>query len=337
LLFALQAMSSEEWTYALYVSMTQWWCWALMTPAIIALDRRLPFTDRQLSRRIAVHLLLSPVVTAVYLYLLYAVRAAIGLGMWPALLHVDILRQALRGAFLWNWLVYWLILGGRQVMFYYQHFLSQQLRMERLERSFSEARLNALRLQLDPHFLFNVLNTISSQVESDPRLARRMIEQLGDLLRLSLESKNRSEIPLSEELAFLDHYLDIQKTRFGDMVRVEMQIDPEMRRARVPSLFLQPLVENAIRHGISNRVIGGVITIRAWSAGSSLCLSVEDDGAGLPEGWTLETSAGLGLSVTRERILGLHPEGAFDVRPRPGGGTAVAITLPLSFHQEERA
>jgi two-component system LytT family sensor kinase len=244
-LFGLQAMSSEEWTYALYVSMSQWWCWGLMTPVIVALDRRLPFGDRQLPQRAAVHLLLSPVVTLLYLYLLYAVRATMGLAAWPGMLHADILRQALRGAFLWNWLVYWLILGGRQIALYYEHFLSQQLRVERLERSFSEARLNALRLQLDPHFLFNVLNTISSQVEDDPRLARRMIEQLGELLRLSLESKNRSEVLLSEELAFLDHYLDIQKIRFGEMFQVDMQIEPQVRLARVPSLFLQPLVENA--------------------------------------------------------------------------------------------
>ncbi len=118
-------------------------------------------------------------------------------------------------------------------------------------------------MQLDPHFLFNALNTISSQVERDPRLARSMIEHLGDLLRLSLESRDREEIPLAEELAFLDHYLAIQRIRFGDKLKIEIRIDPEVLYAPVPCLFIQPLVENAIRHGISRRASGGTVIVSA--------------------------------------------------------------------------
>ena len=165
--------------------------------------------------------------------------------------------------FLWGWLVYWLIVGAWQAYQYYDRYLSTELRMERLERRFSESRLNALRMQLDPHFLFNALNTISSQVERDPRLARAMIEHLGDLLRLSLESRDRQEIPLAEELAFLDHYLAIQQIRFGDHLKVEMQIHPDVKYASIPSLVLQPLVENAIRHGLSRRSSGGTVTVSA--------------------------------------------------------------------------
>jgi len=122
---------------------------------------------------------------------------------------------------LWGWLIYWVILGGWLALNYYERFVTSELRRERLERRFSEARLNNLRLQLDPHFLFNALNTVSSQLERDPRLARRMIEHLGDLLRLSLDSKDRQEVTLTEELAFLDHYLAIQRIRFGDHLRIE--------------------------------------------------------------------------------------------------------------------
>lgn len=205
-----------------------------------------------------------------------------------------------------------------------------------MERSFSQARLNALRMQLDPHFLFNALNTISSHVERDPRLARTMIEHLGDLLRLSLDARDRQEIPLAEELAFLDHYLAIQKIRFAENLRIETQVAPEVKYALVPCLIVQPLVENAIRHGISHRILGGTVTVRAQRGPNQLEIQVSDDGVGLPPGWTLETSSGMGLSVTRERIIGLHPDGSsrFSVRQRPGGGTEVEILLPLRFAGE---
>jgi two-component system, LytTR family, sensor kinase len=197
--------------------------------------------------------------------------------------------------------------------------------------------LNALRMQLDPHFLFNALNTISSQVERDPRLARRMIEHLGDLLRMSLQSKDRQEVPLAEELAFLDHYLAIQKIRFGDHLTIETRIAPEVKLASVPFLLLQPLVENAIRHGISRRSSGGTVVISAERVEDRLVIQVSDDGVGLPPGWDAESSVGVGLAVTRERIRGLHPNGAshLDVRNRASGGTEVKIALPFSLLRTE--
>jgi LytS/YehU family sensor histidine kinase len=205
-----------------------------------------------------------------------------------------------------------------------------------MERNFSQARLNALRMQLDPHFLFNALNTISAQVERNPRLARTMIEHLGDLLRLSLDARDRQEIPLAEELAFLDHYVAIQKIRFAENLRIEIQVAPDVKYALVPCLIVQPLVENAIRHGISRRASGGAVTVIAQRVQNQVEIRVTDDGVGLPPGWTLETSSGMGLSVTRERIVGLHPGGnsRFTVQPRPGGGTDVAISLPLRLQGE---
>jgi LytS/YehU family sensor histidine kinase len=200
-----------------------------------------------------------------------------------------------------------------------------------MERSFTEARLNALRMQLDPHFLFNALNTISSHVERDPKLTRRMIEHLGDLLRRSIETKDRQEIPLAEEIEFLAPYLAIQKIRFGKKLQIEMQIEPEVQKATVPSLLLQPLVENAIRHGISHRAAGGTVIVSARRMNDLLEIQIQDDGVGLPPGWTLESSAGLGLSVTRERVKSLHPNGesSFTVRPCERGGAEVDIFLPL--------
>jgi LytS/YehU family sensor histidine kinase len=165
-----------------------------------------------------------------------------------------------------------------------------------------------------------------------------MIEHVGDLLRLSLDSKDRQEVTLAEELGFLDHYLAIQRIRFGDHLRIETDVAPEVRRASVPSLILQPLVENAVRHGLASRAGGGTVTVSARPAGDRLESRVQDDGVGLPQGWRLETGAGVGLSVTRERIAELHPNGSsrFTVTSRASGGTNVDISLPLRLAGESR-
>ena len=268
--FALPDLSAgKDRRYALLLSLTLWWAWGVLTPLIFWADRQIPVSTKQLARRIPAHLLLSFLVTCGYVYLLGAMRAAFGIGEWNGLLSIRFLFNALKGLFLWNWLNYWMILGAWQAFRYYDHYIAGELRLERLEKSFSEARLNALRMQMDPHFLFNALNTISSQVDRDPKLARRMIEHLANLLRLSLESKDRQEIPLIEEMAFLEHYLAIQKIRFGDQLRIETQIEPEVKYASVPCLFVQPLVENAIRHGISRRASGGTVIVSAQSGRES--------------------------------------------------------------------
>lgn len=333
LLFALPAFSSPDWTPPLLGSLTQWWAWGLVTPLIFWTDTRLPLKEKQLGMRILAHLLASVVLTIFYVYVFAAMRALVGLSPWRAMAGTRFLTMAFHGGILWSWLVYWVIFGARQTFRYYQHYLASELRLERMERSFSQARLNALRMQLDPHFLFNALNTISSQVERDPRLARSMLEHLGDLLRLSLEARDRQEIPLAEELAFLDHYVAIQKIRFGASLRIETRVAPEVKYALVPCLIVQPLVENAIRHGISRRASGGAVTVTAERSAECLEIRVADDGVGLPPGWTPENSVGLGLSVTRERIAGLHPNGnsRFAVLRRSGGGTEVEISLPLRF------
>jgi two-component system, LytTR family, sensor kinase len=323
--------------YALLLSLSIWWSWGLITPLIVRVDRLIPISLEQLTQRVLAHLLPSLLLTAVYVYLLGTVRAAFGLIGWNGLPSIWFLLNTLKGMFLWHWLNYWLILAGWQAYRYYNHYIASELRLERLERNFSEARLNALRMQLNPHFLFNALNTISSQVERDPKLARRMIEHLGDLLRLSLESKDRQEVPLAEEMAFLEHYLAIQKIRFGDQLQIETQIAPEVKFASVPCLFVQPLVENAIQHGISKRASGGTVIVSAQRAGNRLDVRVLDDGVGLPPGWLLENSGGVGLSATRQRVAGLYPEGEthFSVHRRASGGTEVEILLPLRWARKD--
>ena len=331
LIFALPMWAEMGWKQA----MAQWWAWGVMAPLIVWADRMLPFSGRQFGRRAVAHIPGSALFTALYIYVFFALRAALGDMNWAALAPGAVLKAA-PGWFIWSVLVYWMIVGGLQAYRYYERYVIAELSLERVEKSYSQARLNALRMQLDPHFLFNALNTISSHVERDPRLTRSMIEHLGDLLRMSLETKNRQEVPLAEELAFLDHYLEIQKIRFGDQLVVEVDVDPEVRYASVPSLFLQPLVENAIRHGISRRISGGAVMVTARAKDGKLAILVEDDGVGLAPGWKIENASGLGLTVTRERIAGLYPgDHAFTLRRRPEGGTAVEIVLPLRIQGEE--
>jgi len=340
-LFALPEFGTSHWHDEIRIYLAQFWVWGALTPAIVWLDRQLPYAGAAVGRRLAAHIVASIIFTEIYFYLFTTMRALMGVAPWSSLRISQLFSPAVIGWQIWCWLIYWVILGGIQAYQYYQRYMNSELRLERLEHSFSEARLNALRMQLDPHFLFNALNTISSHVERDPKLTRRMIEHLGDLLRMSLESKDRQEVPLAEELAFLEHYLEIQKIRFGDQLRVVMDVAPEVKYAAVPSMFIQPLVENAIRHGISRRASGGTLVVRAKPLGDRLEIRVLDDGVGLPLGWTLEDSEGLGLSITRQRIAGIHPNGTsrFVVKNRAEGGTEVEVSLPLRLGDEahERA
>jgi signal transduction histidine kinase len=335
-LFALPGISSPHWDRQLLWSLTFWWAWGLIAPLIGWIDMRLPFQGRQLRLRVLAHVPVGILLILLYTYLLNAIQAAVGLAGWSSLGIKGFLASVLNQAILVRGLVYCAIFAARQTFQYYERYLESDLQLERMERSFTEARLNALRMQVDPHFLFNALNTISSQVERDPRLARTMIEHLGDLLRSTLEARDRHEIPLAEELAFLEHYVAIQKIRFADNLRIDMQVATEVKYALVPSLIVQPLVENAIRHGVSRRASGGTVVVSAERDANQIRIRITDDGVGLPPGWSLESSSGTGLSLTQERIGGLQADGhsRFSVRPRTGGGTEVEISLPLRFARE---
>jgi two-component system, LytTR family, sensor kinase len=332
IVFAVPSFASAaSWWLTLRTSLAEWWAWGLLVPAIIAVDRHLPITVNNLGMRLASHIVIGIPITLVYSYVSAMLQVIAGVMTWSSAVSLGPLHETLKGGFLWSLLVYLLIVGGWQAMQYSQHYLATQLRLERLERNFSEARLNALRMQLDPHFLFNALNTISSLIASQPKLARGMIEQLGDLLRLSLESGRRQQVRLGEELEFLGHYLAIQKARFGENLHIIVDIPASARDIMVPSLILQPLVENAVRHGLSPRPGGGTVWVRVVIDGATLRITVEDDGVGLGENWK-DDRVGLGLGVTRERITMLHgaQDAELQISAREGGGTCVRISIPAS-------
>jgi LytS/YehU family sensor histidine kinase len=235
--------------------------------------------------------------------------------------------------FLGGWLMSFAIIGTLEALRYYRSYLAGQMALERVERRLLESHLNTLRMQLEPHFLFNALNAISSEVITNPELARDMIEDLGALLRLSLDYKDNQEIPFSQEMVLLEHYLAIQRVRFGDRIRTEICVQPEVMKALVPCMLLQPIVENAIRHGVGKRASGGSVAISAVRKGDILEVSVADDGVGLPHGYDIENARGLGVRTTRERLTGLYPGIAvpFEIRRRLVAGVEVILRSPLRF------
>jgi LytS/YehU family sensor histidine kinase len=221
-------------------------------------------------------------------------------------------------------LTYWLLVGLRHAADYYNKYKDRELKATQLEARLAQAQLQVLKMQLQPHFLFNTLHAISALVHKDVEAADRMITRLSEFLRLTLESVGMQEIELKGELESLDKYLEIEQVRFGDRLTVVRSIDPETLDLLVPNLILQPLVENAVRHSVAPRAAGGRIEIRARRKGDSLLLEVEDDGPGLPSAPVVE---GVGLANTRARLEQLYGS-AQSMELAPDRGFRVKLSLP---------
>jgi len=231
--------------------------------------------------------------------------------------------------------IYLVIASLAHTFVYFRRAQQRDRRALELEAHLAQARLQALRTQLNPHFLFNTLNAISTLVHTTPLLADDMIGNLSALLRLSLDSAREPEVPLGRELDFLNPYLEIERIRFGARLRIEKEIAPESRAALVPTFMLQPLVENAIRHGIEPQVAPGVVTIKSHRDGDGLCVTISDTGVGLPEiaGAEVQPAEGIGLSNTRARLQSLYPgRHQFRLHNAAGGGCSAEIKLP--FHTQ---
>jgi len=304
------------------------WAWALLTPAILLVDRKLSSAEQNVVRLGILWFIAAVPFSIGHAYLSGVVSYPIKGITWSPLRNKTYLVYYILG----SWQTFFAIVGVLLASRYYNRFLTSDLKLERVEKTLIEARLNALRLQLEPHFLFNAMNAISSELSANPKLARDMIEDLSVLLRQSLDCKDRNEITLAQELTLLERYLSIQRVRFGERLEIKMEIEPATLTTMVPPMLLQPLVENAVRHGIERRMAGGTITISAATVGDQLHIHVLDDGAGLPRNWRMENCMGLGVRVTRERLEALYPECAgdcFAIRRRETRGTEVAIHIPL--------
>jgi len=216
---------------------------------------------------------------------------------------------------------------------YYRKYRERELRTAELEKRLVQAKLQALQMQLNPHFLFNTLHSISSLMHKDVEAADKMITRLSDLLRAALAGADTQEVTLRQELNLLQLYLSIEQIRFGNRLSVKMEIAPDTLEAQVPNLILQPLVENAIRHGIEPRARPGCIELRSQRQDSRLALVVSDNGAGISGNGAVKE--GVGLSNTRARLRELYGEThRFElVRPEAGG---VRIELSLPFHEKHQ-
>lgn len=328
-----------EWQWDIFHEFVYALMWAACTLVVLAAARRWRLEPgaglRPVPRHLGLMLLLAPVqITATYLFH-YAILKAFGippapdLGQWLAGLGPGIVWGTFTGC-----LYYWLILGVHTAFIYPRLYQAERTgaaelatRTALLESRLAHAQLDALRLQLHPHFLFNTLNAIAALAAADPARAQRMLARLGELLRQTLEGDGAAEVSLERELTLLAPYIDIQRMRFGERLRYREEIAPEVRAALVPALILQPLVENAVQHGVSRRPEGATIVLRVERSGDRLDLEVEDDGPGL----TPEPSVtGIGLANTRARLAQLYPDSHhFVLRPSPAGGTVVRVDIPF--------
>jgi len=318
------------WGQALKISLAQWSAWGVLALAIVWIDRRLPVEKDALIQRFLWHVPLSLIFTVTYTYFNFLNLIILDVPRDPSLLAGGVLAAAWRVIHRNGTFFYWVIVGTYIAVDYQNHLKNRLIRTAELERLLSDARLNVLRTQLQPHFLFNALNAVSAHVESDPRTARLMLERLGDLLRLSLDHVDRQEIRLSEELAFVDKYLQLQAMRFEDRLKVSMNLEPAVFDALVPPFILQPLVENAVRHGAA-RSAAGTISVDAWRANGAVHLAVRDNGPGLPAGWSLEHHVGVGIANTRERLRHLYGDAnqSLEISAEPAGGVRVDLSIPF--------
>lgn len=237
--------------------------------------------------------------------------------------------------FLFALVFYSLVLAFAQARIYYRQYREEELRASRLESQLAQAELRALRMQLQPHFLFNALNSISSLQMEDTAAAQQMTARLGDFLRLTLDGAGAQTVPLRREIEFLRCYLDIERVRFGRRLMTEIHVEPEALEAEVPNLILQPLVENAIRHGIAPRAAPGRLRINVVRTDGQLKISIEDNGCGLqPNGNGLKgNNDGVGLANTRARLRQFYGEGyQFQLANVETGGLIVTLSLPLTIN-----
>ena len=316
------------------VAFSNYYFWALLTPGIFWLSRRYSIERTNWIPRVSLHLavaLIVAMVTQIYYSVVYH-------GIMPPSPNwsFDPLNDLLQLWFVNDLIIYFAVLAAGLARDY---FLQYQARREEavqlqaqtalLRAQLAEARLQTLRMQINPHFLFNTLHAISTLVERNPQGVRRMIAKLSVLLRHTLEGSSEQEVPLEQELQFLDNYLDIQQIRFQGHLEVRREIEPGVLGALLPNLILQPLVENAIQHGVSKMDGQGCIEVRAWREDEQLCLSVRDNGPSVGGDGEGSLKEGIGLTNTRARLEQLYGDmQSLTFRVADEGGLIAQITLP---------
>ncbi|HEY6805398.1 MAG TPA: histidine kinase [Pyrinomonadaceae bacterium] len=313
-----------------------WFLWAALSPFVFWLTKRYPLERGRFISNFLIHILGCLSLTVVH-------RIAYLIVGW--LLHVAVYRRlasisSVLSVFVFfnlptGFMSYGTVLLAGYVIDYYHRHQDEELKISRLKTELAQAQLQvtqaqlqSLKMQLQPHFLFNTLNSISTLLDEDVEAADQMIARLGDFLRLTLANSGAQDVTLQEELEFLRCYLAIEQVRFRDRLTVDMKIDPETLEALVPNLILQPIVENAIRHGVIACIGEGRVEIESSRTNGSLCLMVTDNGPGL-QGNT--SKRGLGFTLTKERLERRYDSNQqLDLRDVPEGGLQVTLKIPFS-------
>ncbi len=307
-----------------------WLLWVVSSPLILWLARTFPIPRKEWLDGLLFHLPAGFIFSFAHLLLYVVISSWLTSGSWPHSVS-ELLAEfqpVFLSSFAWWSLIYWTILIAGYAFDYYQRYREGQLKAAQLETQLAQSQLQALKMQLHPHFLFNTLHSVSALMREDVETADQMIARLGEFLRMTLSNSGEQETTLQQELKFLECYLDIEKVRFQDRLTTRIEIDPTAMEASVPNLFLQPIVENAIHHGITRQTGAGVIAIKARRDNGRLRIEVSDNGPGLQSNSVSKN--GLGLANTRARLQQLYgDEHRFEMINATEGGLVVTLEIPF--------
>ena len=323
---AFRAYSGIPVNYAAVIgrTMLDWYTCAIFTPAIFTVAQRFRLDSRAWPKALPIHILAC--LSFIILKLALFIPLAHALGWADG--ELDLLQWIYADGFALL-IVYATVAGARYALDYYENYRERLLKTAELEARLSRVQLDAVRARLHPHFLFNSLNALSTLIHKDAQAADRMVLELGELLRRAISDGAPMEVPLHEEIGFVERYLNVMQIRFGDRLRVTIDVAADVRDAYVPNLLLQPLVENAIVHGVGQSATAGEIIVRARRERETLELSVLDDGPGLPAD---SSKDGIGLRNTRHLLQQLYGNAqSLELSARAGGGVGARVLLP--FHE----
>lgn len=317
----------DSWLDALRRTLPFWYAWASLAPAVYLLSRRFPVFHGRWYRNLPIHFLAMPAASIAAMGIYLVLRTVLGLS-------VDSPVAVFSAGLPTMLVLYGLTVLVCHVLIYRRGYRDNQLRSQALARQLTAARLQVLRMQLNPHFLFNTLNAISALIRRDPAKADRMLADLGELLRLTVVESDAQTVPLESELDMLGRYLAIQKTRFGSKLNVEITVPKELLQWEVPSLILQPLVENAIEHGVSKRRQGGTVRLSGQEVDRKLCFAIVNDGSDSQEGGRNGSGWSLGLKNTRERLKELYGQECRLKLLQEAGEFRVELVIPRGYSHE---
>jgi two-component system, LytTR family, sensor kinase len=326
-----------SWKRSLAATLPDTYLWALLAILIIHLSRRYRFGRNSWRSALLIHFPASLLIAAFHLFVAVSIvpffQPIEKMGWWWPTLKFSFVD-----VFHWNVLVYWAIVACNHALHYYRSYREKEILASQLETQLAQAQLQALRMQLQPHFLFNALHSISALIPIKPEAADRMIARLGDFLRITLKNSGTPEVTLQKELEFIDCYLEIERIRFQDRLRVKVDIDPEALDALIPNLLWQPLLENAITHGVASRTDPGNVKIEAKRVNGRLRLSIKDDGPGIQANANMLAvhPEGADLADTRARLKQMYQENfSLELRDTFPGGLEVILEIPFKKPPQE--